>query len=98
MEQALQKFLRKMISEKYPVVLDVHVNELGRFHPNKKKCYEVFLIIFEDDWNNMGDRFGIEVEEYIENLSKYMNVSICGVFNEKVNEKEWEEMKKDNKD
>ena len=98
MEQALQKFLRKMISEKYPVVLDVHVNELGRFHPNKKTCYEVFLIIFEDDWNNMDDRFGTEVEEYIENLSKYMNVSICGVFNEKVNEEEWEEMKKDNKD
>jgi hypothetical protein len=95
MENGIQKLLRKLVLKKYPVYLDVHVSENGRFHPNRKICYEVFLITFDDDWKSMENSVAREVKEYIKNLAKYMSVSICGVYNESVTKEEWEEMKLD---
>jgi hypothetical protein len=97
MEKALEKLLRKLLLEKYPIYLDVHVNH-SRFNPNKRACYEIFLITLNDDWKTMENSVAREVKEYIKNLAKYMDVSICGVYNESVTEEEWEEMKLDKKD
>ena len=77
MENALQKFLKKMLLQKYPMYLDVHVTQEGKFNPNIKTCYGVFLIIFEKDYDL--DKTD-EVIGFIYNLAKYMNVRICGVY------------------
>jgi len=77
MEKALQKFLKKMLLEKYPMYLDVLVNEEGKFNPNTKTCYVVFLITRKKDYD--GDKTD-EVIDFIYNLAKYMNVRICGVY------------------
>ena len=37
---------------KYPIYLDVHVGEYGKYNPNKKICYEVFLIVSNEDYEN----------------------------------------------
>lgn len=70
--------------------LDVHVTQEGKFNPNIITCYGVFLIIFEKDYDL--DKTD-EVIGFIYNLAKYMNVRICGVYNDVVEEDEWEEMK-----
>ena len=93
MEKAFQKFLKKILLKKYPIYLDIHVDEGGKYDPNQKICYEVFLILFDKD-HDMMSRIEIdEVKEYINNLAKYMDMKICGVYHEAVNEEEWEEMK-----
>lgn len=96
MEKALQKFLKKMLSEKYPIYLDVHVSEANRYSPNKKICHEVFLVVIDDeyieDYAKNENNFE-EVKSYIKNLGKYMDVRICDVYKEIVSREEWEEMK-----
>lgn len=77
MENALQKFLKKMLLEKYPMYLDVLVNEEDNFNSNIKTCYVVSLITRKKDYDsNKSD----EVIDFIYNLAKYMNVRICGVY------------------
>ena len=93
MEKAFRKLLKNILSEKYPMYLDVHVNEGGKYDPNQKICYEVFLILFDKDYDMLSEEQIDEVREYIKNLAKYMDIKICGVYLEPVNEEEWEEMK-----
>jgi hypothetical protein len=95
MEKGIEKLLRSLVIKKYPMYLDVHVAEYGRFNPNKRICYEVFLVNLEQDF--IEDRY-YEVIEYVKDVAKYMDVTICGVYNESVTEEEWEEMKLDKKD
>jgi hypothetical protein len=100
MEKGIQKLLRKLVLKKYPMYLDVHIAAGSNGHPyaHLRACFEVFVIVLEQDV--MEDRdievknFG-EVKDYINNLGKYMDVSICGVYKEVVTEEEWEEMKLD---
>jgi hypothetical protein len=93
MEKAFQKFLKKILLKKYPFYLDVHVDEGGRYNPNQNICYEIFLILFDKDYDMLGKIDTDEVKEYINNLAKYMDMKICGIYHEAVNEEEWEEMK-----
>ena len=102
MEKGIEKLLRSLVIKKYPMYLDVHVAEYGnsnpkygRFNPNKRICYEVFLVTLEQDY--IEDRY-YEVIEYVKDIAKYMDVTICGVYSESVTEEEWEEMKSDKKD
>lgn len=89
MEKGIQKFLKKMLLKKYPFYLDVYVTKPSAYSKLQMKgCHEVFLVFFEKDlWQTWG------VREYIDELSKYMGVLICQVYNEIVTEEEWEEMK-----
>lgn len=85
-----------MLSEKYPIYLDVHVSESNRFNPNKKICHEVFIVGF--DYNHISEyannkNYFEEVKSYVRNLGKYMGVDICEVYRESVSQEEWEEMK-----
>ena len=98
MEKGIQKLLRSLVIKKYPIFLDVHVAESGRYHPNKIICYEVFLTTFDDDWKKIENSDAREVKAFIKNLAKYMDVSICGIYADLVTEEEWEEMKSDKKD
>lgn len=94
MEKGFEKLLKKLLLEKYPIYLDVHVSESGKYTPNKRICYEVFLIIFDEYYGTSWSTKQIyEVKEYVNTLAKYMDINICGVYHEVVNEQEWEEMK-----
>lgn len=94
MEKALEKLLRKLVLEKYPIYLDVHVvHSVGISNLRRQNCYEVFLILFDKDYDMLSEEQIDEVREYIKNLAKYMDIKICGVYHEAVNEEEWEEMK-----
>ena len=74
--------------------MDVHVSESGKYTPNKRICYEVFLIIFDEYYGTSWSTKQIdEVKEYVNTLAKYMGINICGIYHEVVNEQEWEEMK-----
>jgi len=95
-DKAFQQFLKNMLLEKYPMFLDVHVTH--NRNPLRYECYEVFLIIFEKDFRDIENSVAREIKEYIKNLAKYMDIRICGVFNEMVTDEEWEEMKNDKKD
>jgi len=93
-EKAFQKLLKKMLSEKYPMYLDVHVvryRGADVFH-SPKKSYEIFLIILDKDSITMRPHFD-EVKRYILGLARYMDIRIDGIYNEAVDEEEWEEMK-----
>jgi hypothetical protein len=98
MEKGIQKLLRKLVLKKYPMYLDVHIAAGSNGHPyaHLRACYEVFVIILEQDVIKdiyiEVEKFG-EVKDYINNLGKYMDVSICGVYKEVVTEEEWEEWK-----
>jgi hypothetical protein len=101
MENGIQKLLRKLVLKKYPMYLDVHVQVGSNGHPyaRLRACYDVFVIVLEQDVMEDRDievkKFG-EVKDYINNLGKYMDVRICGIYREVVvNEEEWEEMKSD---
>lgn len=94
MEKAFKKFLKKILLKKYPIYLDVHVvHSVGISNLRRQNCYEVFLILFDKDKVMLSMEQIDEVREYIKNLAKYMDIKICGVYLEPVNEEEWEEMK-----
>ena len=82
MEKAFEKLLKKLLLEKYPIYLDVHVGEYGKYNPNKKICYEVFLIVSNEDYENLSSEHITEVREYINTLAKYMDIKVCGVYYE----------------
>jgi hypothetical protein len=88
-----------MLMEKYPMVLDVHFNRIeGLSNLKRQNFYEVYIVIFEKDFKEMGRSVRKEFEEYINNLAKYMDVGIEGMYVEEVDEEEWEEMKTNHKD
>ena len=88
-----------MLMEKYPMFLDVHFNRIeGLSNLKRQNFYEVFIVIFEKDLQEMESSEKRELEDYITNLAKYMDVRIHGVFVEQVDEEEWEEMKTNHKD
>lgn len=96
MEKAFQKLLRKLFLEKFPHILDVHVTHVD--HPFLlRKGYEVFLIIFEKDWDEMKYDYtqNEEMRKLIYNLAKYLDVEVIGIYNEIISEEEWEEYKSD---
>lgn len=106
MKKAFEKLLRHLFFEKFPIYLDVRVREdsgLGyvRYTPSgfvdspRGKCYEVFLIILNEDSEQVDFE---EVAKFVRNLAKYMDVEICGVYNNRVSREEWEEMKLNKED
>jgi len=94
MEKGIQKLLRKLVLKKYPMYLDVQVVAGITGHPyaHLRACSEVFLITFDQEYK---EDIHVEVKNYINNLGKYMDERICGVWREVVTEEEWEEMKSD---
>jgi len=95
MEKAFEKLLKKMLSEKYPMYLDVHVVHYEGFNAiihYPKESYEVFLLILDKGMEELGPRFD-EVKRYILGLARYMDMRIHGIYNEVLDEEEWEEMK-----
>jgi hypothetical protein len=93
MEKAFEKLLKKLLLEKYPIYLDVHVGEYGKYNPNKKICYEVHLFVFLKDYKKLSREQIDEVKKYINTLGKYIDIKVCGVYYEAVDEEEWEEIK-----
>lgn len=91
MEKAFQKLVKKMLSEKYPIYLDVHVTRTKNIMD--RDCYEVFLIILDEYYEKLSKEQIDKVERYIVNLAQYMDVMICGIHHDEVGEDEWEEMK-----
>ena len=92
MEKGLDKLLRKLVLKKYPMYLDIRVIEdsgIGYVYSPRNKCYEVFLITFEEEYNE--DMY-VEVRDYVYGLGKYMDVEICGVWRQVVTEEKWEKM------
>jgi len=78
--------------------LDVRVVEdsgIGYVYTPRNKCYEVFLFILNEDFENVNS---VEVNELVRNLARYMDVEICGVYNNPVSKEKWEEMKSNKED
>jgi hypothetical protein len=95
MEKGLDKLLRKLVLKKYPMYLDIRVVEdsgIGYVYSTPNKCYDVFLITSEQEYN---EDMHIEVKDYVRSLAKYMDVELCGVWRKVVTEKEWEKMNSD---
>jgi len=89
MEKALRKFIKTLLLEKYPFILDLYVTKPTEFSKFRHhECYEVFLVFFKKD---LANTWGIR--EYIDELAKYMGVLVCSVYNEIVTEEEWEQIK-----
>ena len=95
MKDGIQKLLRKLVLKKYPTYLDIRVVEdsgIGYVYSPRNKCYDVFLITSEQEYN---EDIHAEVRDYVYGLGKYMDVEICGVWRQVVTDEEWEEMKSD---
>ena len=74
--------------------LDVQVVAGSNGHPfaRLRDCSEVFLITFDQEYK---EDLHVEVKNFINNLGKYMDARICGVWREVVTEEEWEQIKSD---
>jgi hypothetical protein len=97
MIKGFEKLLRQVFFNKFPIYLDVRVKEdsgIGWVYSTRNKCYEVFLVILNEDLENVNFEFE-EVIRFVRNLAKYMDIEICGVYNNPVSMEEWEEMKSD---
>jgi len=95
MIKGFEKLLRQLFFDKFPIYLDIRVREdsgIGWVYSTRNKCYEVFLVILNEDLENVNFE---EVVGFVRNLAKYMDVEICGVYNNPVSKEEWEEMKSD---
>lgn len=98
MKKALEKFLRLLFFDKFPMYLDIRVREdsgVGYVFNPRGKCYEIFLIILDEDLKKVDYE---EVDKFVRNLAKYMDAEICGVYNNSVSREEWEEMKLNKQD
>ena len=96
MIKGFEKFLRQIFFDKFPIYLDIRVREdsgIGWVYSTRNKCYEVFLVILNEDLENVNFE---EVVGFVRNLAKYMDVEVCGVYNNPVSKEEWEEMKLNN--
>lgn len=93
MKKGFEKLLRQLFFDKFPIYLDIRVREdsgIGYTFNPRNKCFEVFPIILEEDLDKVNY---MEVGEFVRNLAKYMDVEICGVYNNSVSREEWEKMK-----
>lgn len=82
---------------KYPMYLDVYVvpyveGYLRYDNPFNRKRYEIILVIHEKDFT---EELYNELDEYVRNIAKYMDVEVMGVYNKVVDDKRWEKMKND---
>jgi len=96
MIKGFEKLLRQIFFDKFPIYLDIRVKEdsgIGWVYSTRNKCYEVFLVILNEDLENVNFE---EVVGFVRNLAKYMDIEICGVYNNPVSMEEWEEMKLNN--
>lgn len=98
MEKGIEKLFKKLLMKKYPVILDIDVIEEGRFNPNAKTCYGVFFIVHINDSSDFLVNESKPFRDYINEISKYLDVRICGLYKETVDDKEWEEIKLRKKD
>jgi hypothetical protein len=99
MEKGIQKLLRKLIMRKYPMYLDVYVRpyvegSLRTDNPFNRKRYEVILVINVKDFR---EEMYSEIGEYVRDIAKYTDVEVMGLYNQIVDDEEWEEMKSDKK-
>lgn len=95
MVKAFEKLLRQLFLNKFPLYLDVKVKEdsgIGYVFNPRKKCFEVFLVILNENLENVNYE---EVYGFIRDIAKYMDLEICGVYNNPVSKEEWDEMKND---
>lgn len=93
MEQAFRKLLFKLFSDKFPMYVDIHVlykSDFDFHNYRNKDCYEVFLIILEENVDET-DGMYIKAKELINNLAKYMGINVCGVFQEVFSREEWDD-------
>ena len=98
MRKAFEKLLKQVFLNKFPVYLDVRVTEdsgIGYTFNPRNKCYEVFPTILIDDLEKVDYE---EVNKFVRNLAKYMDIEICGVYNQRVSREDWEEIKLNKKD
>lgn len=100
MEKALKKFIKKMLSEKFPMYLDVNVRpyiegSLKTDNPFNRKRYEVILVIHKKD---LRDDYYSEVGDYVIGIAKYMEAEVMGLYHQVVDDEEWEKMKSNKKD
>lgn len=98
MKKGFEKLLRQIFFNKFPIYLDIRVREdsgIGYVYTPRNKCFEVFLIILDEDLEKVNYE---EVYEFVINLAKYMDVEICGVYNNSVSREKWEEMKLNKED
>lgn len=98
MGKGVEKLFRKLVMSKYPMYLDVYVVPyagISKYSQSHKKPFEVFLVIHEKDFREDGDQ---EIEKFIKEIAKYVDVEIMGIYNEVVDDNEWEEMKTEKKD
>ena len=89
MENAIKKFFKKMLMNKYPIFLDVYVvpyveGDLRYDNPFNLKRYEVIGVIHEKDFT---EELYNELDEYVRNIAKYMDVEVMGVYNKVVDDK-----------
>ena len=93
MKKGFEKLLRQIFFKMFPIYLDIKLKEdsgVGYVYAPRNKCFEVFLIVLNEDWEKVNYE---EVDKFVRNLAKYMDVEICGVYNQLVSREEWEEMK-----
>ena len=95
MENAIKKFFKKMIMNKYPMYLDVYVvpyveGSLRFSNPFNLKRYEVIAVIHEKDFR---EEMYSEISEYVRDIAKYMDVEVMGVYNKVVDDERWEKLK-----
>lgn len=93
MELGIEKFIRKLLMKKYPTLLDITVNKHNGFNPHKKICYDVILIVHIDDSSDFVKNDLFPIRDYLHEIAKYMDVAICGLYRETVDDDEWEEIK-----
>ena len=96
MEKGIEKLLKRAVLKKYPFYKDVRVvQNNGAFRTflsdPYQKVYDVYLIILEKDSYDEEKYKG--VGDYVEDIAKYMDTKIVGVYNDVVTEDEWEQMK-----
>lgn len=91
MEKGLERFLKKMVTDKFPQYLDVYTNkrmgwDVARDQP--KDLFEIFLItkIYDPVLYDV-------VEKYVYDLAKYMDIKVLAVYNEVVTDEKWEDIK-----
>lgn len=95
MEEGVKKLFKRLIMRKYPMYLDIHVTpywegSLRYDNPFNRERYEVILVIHEKDFRE--EMYG-EIDKYVRDIAKYMDVEVMGVYHEVVNDEEWGEMK-----
>ena len=95
MEEGIKKLFKRLVTNKYPKFLDVWISpyvegSLRYDNPFNMKRYEIVLVIHEKDFKE--DMYE-EVNEYVRDIAKYVDVELMGVYINVVDDKEWEKIK-----